>query len=391
MKVRRYFAPSMREALEAVRKEQGVDALILSNRNVEGGIEIMIATEAVDQADLESLRRAPAKRVATPPDSSVAVAAAGPAATQDLWTHPDTVVQMRRELGAIKGLIEQQLSNFAWQDFRGRHPLQARLLDALTRMGFAAHLGQQVVSAIDDTTDYDIAWQQVLGVLHDGIRRAEDPLRHGGVAAFCGATGVGKTTLVSKLAARYALSHGTDAVALISADEQRLGAHHQLRTFGRLLGIQVETARDQASLEACLRTLENKSLVLIDLPGYAPADGQFGQCALDLCDLGDAIQLYLVTTATTEYLALKRIIKAFAKVPLAGCCLTKLDEAAAFGAALSMLYEARLALCYVSEGQQVPDDNLQMTRHHLIQRAEALSAQHAPPSAASTFEPVFAL
>jgi flagellar biosynthesis protein FlhF len=381
MKVRRYFAPSMREALEAVRKEQGVDALILSNRNVEGGIEIMTATGQMDEAEIESMTR----RAAKPPASDSV------ATTQNLWTHPDTVVQMQRELGAIKGLIEQQLSSFAWQDFRGRHPLQARLMDGLTRMGFAAHLGQQVVSVIDDTTDYDTAWQQVLGVLHDGLRSTEDPLRHGGVAAFCGATGVGKTTLVSKLAARYALAHGTAAVAVISADEQRLGAHHQLRTFGRLLGIQVETARDQASLAACLRTLENKSLVLIDLPGYAPADGQSGQGALDLCDLGDAVQLYLVTTATTEYLALKRILKAFAKVPLAGCCLSKLDEAAAFGAALSMLYESRLPLTYISEGQQVPDDNLRMTRHQLIQRAETLSMQYAPPGAIPTPEPAFAL
>jgi flagellar biosynthesis protein FlhF len=196
--------------------------------------------------------------------------------------------------------------------------------------------------------------------------------------------------LVSKLAARYALAHGIDSVAVISADEQRLGAHHQLRTFGRLLGIQVETARDQASLEARLRTLENKSLVLIDLPGYAPADGQFGQRALDLCDLGEAVQLYLVATATTEYLALKRIVKAFAEVPLAGCCLSKLDEAAAVGAALSMLYESRLPLTYISEGQQVPDDNLRITRHQLIQRAETLSVQYAPPRALATPEHTFA-
>jgi flagellar biosynthesis protein FlhF len=356
--------------------------LILSNRNVEGGIEIMTATGQVDAAEIESMTRR-ATKPAVAPDSA--------AAAQDLWTHPDTVVQMQRELGAIKGLIEQQLSSFAWQDFRGRHPLQARLMDALTRMGFAAHLGQQVVSAIDDTTDYNTAWQQVLGVLHDGIHSTEDPLRHGGVAAFCGATGVGKTTLVSKLAARYALAEGTDKVAVISADEQRLGAHHQLRTFGRLLGIQVETARDQASLQACLRTLQNKPLVLIDLPGYAPADGQFAQHGLDLCALGEAVQLYLVTTATTEYLALKRIVKAFAKVPLAGCCLSKLDEAAAFGAALSMLYESRLPLTYISEGQQVPDDNLRMTRHQLIQRAEFLSVQYAPPCAVATPEPAFVL
>ena len=389
MKVRRYFANSMREALEIVRKEQGSEALILSNRNVDGGIELITAAGEVDQAVLDSYSRRPRSPAAVEPAGVTSAKPAFAPGANDLWTHPETMLQMQRELGAIKGLIEQQWSSFAWHDFRSRHPLQARLMDGLTRLGMAPHVGQQVVSGINDTTDYDTAWQQVLGALHDGMRATDDPLCHGGIAAFCGATGVGKTTLVSKLAARYALRHGTESVALISADEQRLGAHHQLRAFGRLLGIQIETARDQASLETCLKTLENKSLVLIDLPGYAPQDAQFNELALDLRSLGDSVQLYLVAAATTEYLALQRIVKALVGVPLAGCCLCKLDEAAAFGAALSLLFESQLPLTYVSEGQQVPDDNLQMTRRQFIDRAVTLGEQHAVPMAATSAERAF--
>lgn len=380
MKVRRHFANSMREALERVRKEQGSDALILSNRNVDGGIELITATGEIEQTVLDSLagRSDPSVRAS---DSVASIAAAPALGVNALWTHPETVTQMQRELGAIKGLIEQQLSSFAWQDFRGRHPLQARLMDGLIRMGCAPHVARQVAGGVVDTNEYDTAWEQVLGALHDGVRATEDPLSHGGIAAFCGATGVGKTTLVSKLAARHALEFGTESVALISADDQRLGAHHQLRTFGRLLGIQIETARDQTSLVACLQALAHKSLVLIDLPGSAPQDAHCRQLS---GALGDTVQLYLVAAATTEYLALKRIVTAFAEVPLAGCCLSKLDEAAAFGPALSMLFESGLPLTYISEGQQVPDDNLQITRRQFIERAVALGEQHAVPIVATT-------
>ncbi len=390
MKVRRYFASSMREALEAVRRDQGSDALILSNRNVEGGIELMIAIGEGGQTvstDMPPLR--------TGEDSAEKVFQSGrqntTAGSTALWTHPDTVTQMQRELGAIKGLIEQQLSSFAWHDFRGRHPLHARLMDDLTAIGFAPHLGRKLVETIDNVREYDAAWQQLLTALQLRLRAIDDPLCHGGRAAFCGATGVGKTTLVSKLAARYALRHGTESVALISADEQRLGAHHQLKTFGRLLGIQVEAARDQATLRTCLDSLQDKSLVLIDLPGYAPQDAQFSQIALDSSQLGTPVDLYLVAAATTEYLALNRVVKALSGLPIAGCCLTKLDEAAAVGAALSMLYESRLPLAYISQGQQVPDDALQISLQGLIQRAETLSAQHPVPSMRSGVERVLSL
>lgn len=379
MKVRRYVAASMREALETVRREQGRDALILSDRHVDGGVELLVATGEIDQATLERLTpRARAAANSSPPAGN-----ATPAAASALWTHPETVTQMQRELGAIRELITQQMAGFAWQDRRGRPSLHARLLHDLDRLGLAPHLGRQLISRIDEHETYAEAWQRLLAGLCDGLKAACDPLRDGGSAAFCGATGVGKTTLISKLAARYALRHGVDSVALISADEQRLGAHHQLQTFGRLLGIQVEIARDRAALAARLAELGDKSLVLIDLPGHAPRDAQFGVLSEDLRDIGSPIDVFFVAAATTEYFALKRTMNALAGVPLAGCCLSKLDEAAGFGAVLSMLFESGLPLAYISEGQQVPDDNLELTLPEFIARAETLSAQLPAPGTAA--------
>lgn len=385
MKVRRIVAPTMREALDAVRREQGADALILADRAVEGGIELTIAAGDTDAAALAAWR-APPRDAGAGGRSAAEVGA--------LWTHPDTVVQMQRELGALKTLIEQQLSGFAWSEYRARHPLQARLLRDLELLGVEGDLARDLVRDLDATSDYDTAREQVLQALASLIGVVPDPLRHGGIAAFCGTTGVGKTTLVSKLAARHALNHGTDRVVLISADEQRLGAHHQLRTFGQLLGIQVELARDPAALfarvlesrEALEQARGEKPLVLIDLPGHVPNDPLFAQLARSLRAAERPVPLYLVAAATTEARALQRVTAAFAGVSLAGCCLTRLDEAAALGPVLGLLCDTRLPLVYVSEGPQVPDDNLQMDGAQFVRRAVALCDQHGAVPAATVPE-----
>jgi flagellar biosynthesis protein FlhF len=380
----------MREALETARREQGADTLILADRAVAGGIELTIATGDVNAAAVAAWR-------APPREASAAGRAAG-VPDGALWTHPDTVVQMQRELSALKTLIEQQLSGFAWSDYRARFPLQARLLRELERLGVNGELARGLVHGIDATQDYDTARAQMLEGLAALVTVAPDPLRDGGIAAFCGTTGVGKTTLVSKLAARHALSHGTDQVILISADEQRLGAHHQLRTLGQLLGIQVEVARDPATLFA--RVLEsrdavgagrgNKLLVLIDLPGHVPDDPLFAQFARSLRAASRPVPLYLVAAATTEARALRRVAAVFAGAELAGCCLTRLDEAAALGSALGLMCDTRLPLMYVSEGPQVPDDNLRMDGAQFVRRAVDLCNQHGAVPAATVPEPLVA-
>ncbi len=384
MNVRRTIAPTMRSALEAVRKEHGPDVLILSDRKVDGGIELITAAGDIDPEVLAKLSPRP-----TPPrpaPASETLAEEKPAAAPDvLWTHPSTLAQVQRELGALKGLLEQQLSSFAWHDFRGRHPLRARVIRALSRLGLAPALSRDVAARVDESLPFVDAWTRALAMLSQALQVSEDPLAHGGVAAFVGATGVGKTTLLSKLATRHALRFGTEAVTLISADEQRLGAHQQVNTFGRLLGIDVRTARDAPALAQMLaerapRRTESR-LTLIDLPGGLTAESA-------MLDLG--CPLYWVVSGTTDYAALVKERRSLANIRFAGCCITKLDEAASLGAVLSILHESQLPLAYSSEGQRIPDDNLLISIDALISRAIALSRGAPALSSTARLEQAFA-
>lgn len=367
MKVRRYFAANMRSALELVRQEQGPDVMILSNRKVDGGVELLTAVGEADAELIEKFTPKPARErredraveaarvVAVPPPAPAPAAPGIPEGA--LWTRQETIDQMQRELGALKNLLEHQLSGLAWHDYSQRSPLSARLLRALTQYGIVPKLARELVAETGGTADYDDAWWQAIAALRQRITCLGDPvLRHGGHFALCGPTGVGKTTLASKLAGRYALARGSHTVALVSTDEQRLGAHQQLKTFGRLVGITVRSVRNFEELPEALAELHDRELVLIDMPGFAPGDPGFRQSLSTLYCLPTPVDPYLVLSASTDHQSLTRIVGAADGLALAGCCVTKIDEAATLGPLLSALAETRLPVAYLSQGQQVPDD-----------------------------------
>ncbi len=264
---------------------------------------------------------------------------------------------MQRELGALKNLLENQLSGLAWHDYSNRSPLAARLVRGLAQYGITPQLARSVIAEVTTAADYDEAWRQVIAALRQRMTCLPDPvLRHGGHFALCGPTGVGKTTLASKLAGRYALARGSHTVALVSTDEQRLGAHQQLRTFGRLVGITVRSVRNFEELPEQLADLHDRELVIIDMPGFAPTDPAFRQSLSTLYCLPTPVDTYLVLSASTDHQSLGRIVGAADGQALAGCCITKLDEAATLGPALSAIADSRLPVAYLSRGQQVPDD-----------------------------------
>ena len=403
MKVKRYFAANMRSALDMIKQDQGPDVLILSNRKVDGGVELITADQLTEQeaarlAGQQIPKRRPDVAVADP---QAAVTSAKPAARrvpnvaglapqEMLWTDATVVTQMREELNNLKGLLESQLSGLAWSDFGSRHPLRARLVRVLGQLGICPELARQVVDNVPDDLDYRAGWHRALALLVMRMQTRDDPiLRHAGRIALLGPTGVGKSTAVSKLAARYALKVGADKVGIVSMDDRRLGAHQQMKAFGRLIGVAVHVARDARELAQACNELKSRSLVLIDTPGAAPQDSRYQQLAHSLVDLDAGIDCYTVLSATTDYLAATKLLRVNAALTPAGCIVTKLDEAATLGPSLSAIIEAGLPIAYCSAGQRVPDDLDIVTARSLIERAVGLAKSAPAPRDAGAVERAF--
>lgn len=269
---------------------------------------------------------------------------------------------LMQELQSIKRFIAGQLETVRWFDTTRRRPAQLRLLRQLLARGFSPMLGRSLCDLLPidfDDEEADRWLQQTLvrtlaGFGSAGGDAPDTLFDAGGVFAFTGPTGVGKTTSIAKIAARYALTNGAAGVALITADVYRIGAQDQLRSFGRLLGVPVHVAHDRAALTDLLGLFGDRRLVLIDTAGVGQRDERVGQLlsALEL----DPIQRIVVLNAAMQAATLHDVIAGYRAQAARAVLVSKTDEAVQLGPIVDALVRHRLALAGVCDGQRVPED-----------------------------------
>ncbi len=373
MKIKRYVAPDIRQAIRQVREEQGPDAVILSNRSVDGGVEIVVAVDY--DALLKELGAGSQTSAAATYEAKAKAAgdAAGAASTE---AADPALLDLRREVRTLRGMLEHQLSDLAWGEMGRKYPGRTLLMRRLRELGLATALAERIAGEIHESSDFDRAWREALARLAHHLPVTDDDiLTQGGVVALLGPTGVGKTTTVAKLAARFILRHGAGTVGLITTDEHRIGAQEQLKIYGKILGAPVWVARDAATLAAALDELQGHKLVLVDTAGMSQRDVRLAEQFELIRSAHTPIRPYLVLAATGQLAALEETVRAFSQTRLAGCVITKIDEAASLGPALSAVSRHRLPVAYVSEGQRVPEDLRPARSASLVSRCVAIQNQ----------------
>jgi flagellar biosynthesis protein FlhF len=374
MKIKRFFAPDIRQAIRRVRETLGPDAVILSNKNVDGGIELVAA---IDYDEAAFAARSPVREQtaeqAPAAEAPTAEVKAAPRRTRVDWSQDPAIVEMRREMQTLRRLMENELGGLAWRDLGERRPEARELLRRLLELGLPAGMARTLTERVGEEADPDQLWRKALYLLANGLRTAEaDLLDAGGVVAVVGPTGVGKTTTIAKLAARFVMRHGARHLALVSTDDFRIGAREQLHTYGRILNVPVKSAGSLEELDATLNALADRRLVLIDTAGMGPSDLRL-QEQLAMLRVGDRpVRRYLALAANTERTALERAVKAFCQVAPDACVLTKIDEAGRLGGLLATLIANQLPAAYVTDGQRVPEDLHLARTHTLVTRAAQL-------------------
>lgn len=196
----------------------------------------------------------------------------------------------------------------------------------------------------------------------------DDRLLSGGVFAMVGPTGSGKTTMTAKLAARCAISGGRGSVALVSTDNRRAGAREQLKAYGAVLGIEVRAARDSLDLRNVLADVSWAESVFIDTPGVSQRDKGVGEQTAMLTGAG-VFGRVLMLNASSGGDTLDEVAAAYGGEGLAGCVLTKTDEAVSLAPALGVAAARKLRILSVSNGQRVPDDLHSPNPAYLVHRA----------------------
>jgi len=390
MKIKRFFAKDMRQAIRKIREELGPDAVILSNRKVNGGIEIVSAIE-YDESLFSNMSEAHANmHEQTEQSSAVADMSQSEASISNEhlitdsdnvdkeaeWMEDPMLIQMKHELKHLRSVLESQLSHFSQSEMERSEPEKTAIIRRLEQLGIDTDLAREFVSVLDLNLDLESSWRQVLAIVaHQIVVADDDILSHGGVIALVGPTGVGKTTSIAKLAARFSLRHGNRQVALISTDSYRIGAQEQLLNFGRILDVPTYMVNNEKELSERLNDLKDKRLVLIDTAGMSQRDIHLSQQLQTLENCSESIRTYLVMSANTQTSSLQEVVRSFSEADLQGCILTKIDETTNFGGALSTIIRHQLPVAYVSDGQRVPEDMHPARAHSLVSRAVTLMQQ----------------
>lgn len=393
MKIKRFVASNMRQALLSVRKEQGPNAVILSNRRVPDGIEVVAAVDYDESLITQSFGRqqseaaqepsAPAASPTGDDEHSATPAADHPepdwlgdepanpspflAETEEAPLPAEThgyggsrapeISAMREEMHGMRSLLEDQLSSLAWNDEARRDPATVCILRHYAALGLDADVARSIAAQAQPQTGSTSYMERAARALAGALPVLNDSLLDkGGVIAIVGPTGVGKTTSIAKLAARFALRHGRDQVALISTDSFRIGAQEQLATFAQILDVPVHMITDEDDLSVVLGTLADKKLVLIDTAGVSQRAQGLARHLHAISAGSVNIQMYLTLAANGQSGTLDEVIREFGCVAFDGCILTKVDEATSLGPAFSAIIRHQLPIGFLANGQKVPED-----------------------------------
>ncbi len=191
------------------------------------------------------------------------------------------------------------------------------------------------------------------------------------VIMLVGPTGVGKTTSIAKLAARFSyLLDKKYKVGLVVLDTYRIGAVEQLMQYARMMKLGIETVVDPPEFSSALNALRYSDYILIDTMGSSPYDKgkieKIYEC-LRGNDTEYSVDVVLVMPSSIKYEDLKATYDNFAPLGIDTMMFTKLDETRGFGNLFSLVYETKVPISYFSVGQEVPEDLVVATSDFLVE------------------------
>ncbi len=420
MNVRRYFAADMREALKLVQADLGPEAVVLENRKVVGGVELVATLDHEQALHEHELRQRARHRqvkqaedphllpawvreegVDQPEDISLpsrfveAVIAAPKAGGRDqqlagLSQHLQDKGQPPRQnddMAALKAeleLLRTQLRDIQQMQSGGHGPGWGRLRARLQRVGLGDELIEPWLSSMPASHlhDEDKAWQACLGRLAKSLRMDTETelVDRQGVVVLLGPTGAGKTTTLAKLAARHVIRHGSRGLVLLSTDSYRVGSYEQLQKIAKALGVSSSLVEPGDNLDRVIAALGPRRLVLMDTAGFSrQAPEQMAQQRL-LAESRYRLLGQLVLPANLQGAVLKRNYEDFSGFNLTGAIISKTDEATSLGETLSLLAMTSLPVSYITNGQRIPEDIAVPRAAQLVSQAVALVRHMAKPA-----------
>jgi flagellar biosynthesis protein FlhF len=375
MRIKRYLARDMQEAVALIKQDMGPEAIIISSRRVRGRglwgffVRQLEVTAALDERRVENAVAQSAVAAGStgtgghPPAalSGGNIVAGGQSGPGFSCGAAVTDLALRRELAEVKCVLHRLADSRQGSGTQEQEPL-LKWRRVLAEMEVEAEIIDELLAAVEkEVPEGGPEQSEIVEVaLLNRITQMVEPCYQnngaGRVIVFIGPTGVGKTTTLAKLAAQYRLFYQKN-IALVTIDTYRIGAVEQLRAYAEIIGVPLEVVLTPQEMRRALETHAQADHILIDTAGR-PSKNR--EQVLELKTFLEAIpeprDIYLVLSCNTKYRDLLRVAEDFSRLNYNKLIFTKLDETESPGVVLNLIKHLGLPAVYVTGGQSVPDD-----------------------------------
>ncbi|MCT6923564.1 flagellar biosynthesis protein FlhF [Metasolibacillus sp.] len=373
MKMKKYNAPSIAEAMKLIRADLGDDAVILNSKvvvdkkffglvkkksfEVVAGIDKVEAKSAFPPLqDLQLLKPI----VQVPASTSVKETEQKVLKKASLEEDSAITNELKKEIADLKSIMQ----SLHRQSIQSKYPDELlHFIDYLKQQ----ELNEELITQISDELfvnikDIDsIDFENFQAATERVLERKLRDVEIGGVSYdkkyinVLGPTGVGKTTTIAKMAARAVLEK-KKKVGFITTDTYRIAAIEQLKTYAGLLQVPIEIVYSAEDYKAAIEKFAHLDLVFIDTAGRNYKEAKYITDLQQLIKFGDNVQTFLVLSLTSKEQDLDVIIKQFEQIHVEKFIFTKLDETNSIGTMFNLMIKYKKGLAYYTNGQEVPED-----------------------------------
>lgn len=379
MQIKKYEAVDMQEAIKLIKNDLGPDAVILSTKQVKKGngmfgmfsrqlVEVVAARDYTEKSKDRATAAVPAG--ITDKDNTASEELLKDEISRlrvDLGATPVELREVRTEIGVLKSYMQELLRGGEDEQLKGLSDPLVIFYRKLVLEGIDIILAGRIVRILESKLsdeqkgNFDQIKKLGLALLQKQVKVSGPifPVHNSGkgqkIAVFVGPTGVGKTTTIAKIAAKYTLID-KKKVALITFDTFRIGAIEQLKIYAKIIGLPVDVVLTPADLPRAVERRKDADLILIDTAGRNQKDKIYIKELKEVWSQKLKLDCYLVLASTSSDSVLTDILNKFKEVPLDGLLFTKLDEADKFGVIFNAMIKAQKPLSYFTTGQRVPED-----------------------------------
>ncbi len=371
MKVKKFIASSMPEAMKQIRAELGNEAVILNSRVVHTGgvlgffkkrsIEVMAAVDPkLEIAERPAAKTASVRRGIPASELQMQNGELGNEAGQVSEVKPSK--ELLKEISELKQMMSS-LTN-SHQCGPAFPEVISKVQMHLNEQGLDRSLEDQVLSALLEKwylSGADAGDSEVFTWLKAELAKGLEGIPCGGISYtkkfihVAGPTGVGKTTTLAKMAAECVIKH-KKKVAFITTDTYRIAAIDQLKTYAKILNVPLEVCYTIEDFRFAANEFKNHDLILIDTAGRNFRNKKYVEDLRNVIDFENDMETFLVLSLTAKQRDMEDIYSQFSIIDIDKLIFTKADETSTYGAMYNIIRKYRIGAAYITNGQDVPDD-----------------------------------